>query len=107
VPRDLYDSWVLSMIIPLVKVAEDNLELFALKANGGWRRSEGAKTDLLVMPFDVPEEQLPYVLDWSLSNGQKLFDVGYDSALKFLEADGSVLQPRETVTPMRRRGTKG
>jgi hypothetical protein len=42
-PRNIYDSWVLSMIIPLVKTAEDNLDLFALKHNNGWRKSEGAK----------------------------------------------------------------
>ena len=107
VPRDLYDSWVLSMIIPLVKVAEDNLELFALKANKGWRRSEGARTDLLVVPFDVPEDQLPCVLDWSFSNGQRLFDVGYRSALQFLEKEGAVLQAREAATPIRKRGTRG
>jgi len=92
-PRNLYDSWVLSMIIPLVKVAESNLELFALKYNNGWRRSEGAKSDLLVLPFDVPEQDLPEVLDWSYSNGKRLFKVGYDSALAFLDAHGDRLFP--------------
>ncbi len=91
-PRDLYDSWVLSMIIPLVKVAESNLELFAIKYNKGWKRSDGAKSDLLVMPFDVPEDDLDKVLDWSHSNGQRLFDVGYRSALEFLKGDGAVLK---------------
>jgi predicted acylesterase/phospholipase RssA len=86
-PRNLYDSWVLSMIIPLVKTAEDNLELFALKHNGGWRRSEGAKSDLLVVPFDVPERDLPKVLDWSHSNGSRLFDIGYRAAKNFLASE--------------------
>lgn len=90
-PRDLYDSWVLSMIIPLVKVAEDNMKIFADKYNNGWRREQGAKADLLVVPFDVPEEDLDKVLDWSFSNGQRLFDIGYKSALNFLERDGKAL----------------
>ncbi|MFD2232960.1 patatin-like phospholipase family protein [Phaeospirillum tilakii] len=92
-PRNLYDSWVQSMIIPLVKVAESNLELFALKHNNGWRRSEGAKSDLLVLPFDVPEDDLPEVLDWSYSNGKRLFTIGYDSALAFLDRHGDRLFP--------------
>ena len=103
-PRDLYDSWVLSMIIPLVKVAEDNLELFALKHNKGWRRAEGAKSDLLVMPFNVPEEDLDKVLDWSYSNGQRLFDVGYQSALEFLKGEGAVLK---TAGPSKQVKAKG
>ncbi len=90
-PRNIYDSWVLSMIVPLVKTAEDNLELFALKHNGGWRRSEGAKADLLVVPFDVPERDLSKVLDWSHSNGKRLFEIGYKAAQAFLECEGTVL----------------
>lgn len=92
-PRDLYDSWVLSMIIPLVEVADSNLELFALKHNNGWKRSEGAKSDLMVLPFDIPEEDLEYVLDWSYSNGKRLFEIGYKSAEKFLKGEGASLLP--------------
>ena len=89
--RNIYDSWVLSMIVPLVKTAEDNLELFALKHNGGWRRCEGAKADILVVPFDVSERDLSEVLDWSNSNGQRLFEIGHRSAQAFLDDEGAVL----------------
>jgi NTE family protein len=82
-PRNLYDSWVLSMIIPLVKTAEDNIDLFACKHNGGWSKAAGAKRDLLKMEFDIPEEHLPEVLDWSASNAARLFDIGYKSGLEF------------------------
>lgn len=94
-PRDLYDSWVLSMIIPLVKVAEDNMALFIATVNNGWRRADGAKTDVLSVAFDVPESQLPDVLDWSHSNGQDLFEIGYQSALKFLKGEGKNLPRRK------------
>lgn len=90
-PRNLYDSWVLSMIIPLVKTAEDNLELFALKHNNGWRRAERAKTDLLKVSFDVPEEHLVEVLDWSASNAARLFDIGYRSGQEFCDAHSDKL----------------
>lgn len=69
-PRDLYDSWVLSLVIPLVKTAEDNLELFELKHK---------RPDLKIhkVKFDVPEQFLPEVLDWSESNARRLFEIGY------------------------------
>jgi predicted acylesterase/phospholipase RssA len=92
-PRNLYDSWVLSMIMPLVKTAQDNLELFALKHNRGWRRREGAKADLLVLPFDVPERDMAQALDWSHSNGKRLFEIGYRSAQQFLRGEGARLLP--------------
>ena len=90
-PRNIYDSWVLSMIIPLVKTAEDNLDLFTLKHNNGWRKSQGAKTDLLKIEFDIPDEYLFEVLDWSASNATRLFDIGYKSGLRFSEANADKL----------------
>jgi NTE family protein len=98
-PRNLYDSWVLSMIIPLVKTAEDNLELFALKHNKGWKRAEGAKTDLLKIEFDIPEDHLVEVLDWSASNAARLFDIGYKSGIGFCDANTDKLdfKPNRTV----------
>ena len=83
-PRNIYDSWVLSMIIPLVKTAEDNLELFALKHND-------AKADLLKVEFDIPEEYLTEVLDWSASNAARLFDIGHRSGLRFVDENSSKL----------------
>jgi hypothetical protein len=79
------------MIIPLVKTAEDNLELFALKHNNGWRKAEGAKTDLLKIEFDIPKEYLTEVLDWSASNAARLFDIGYKSGLRFSEVNADKL----------------
>ncbi len=90
-PRNIYDSWVLSMIIPLVKTAEDNLDLFALKHNNGWRKANGAKTDLLRIEFDIPDENMAEVLDWSASNATRLFDIGYKSGLRLSEANADKL----------------
>ncbi|MGB6538604.1 MAG: patatin-like phospholipase family protein [Xanthobacteraceae bacterium] len=97
-PRNLYDSWVLSMIVPLVKTAEDNLELFALKHNKGWRRADGARTDLLKIKFDIPDEYLAEVLDWSASNAKRLFDIGYKSGLSFYAANADKLGARRSPT---------
>ena len=94
-PRNLYDSWVLSMIVPLVKTAEDNLELFALKHNHGYRRDQGAKADLLRVDFNIPDADLDKVLDWSTSNATRLFRIGYESGLAFVEANGAALARRQ------------
>jgi predicted acylesterase/phospholipase RssA len=90
-PRNLCDSWVLSMIIPLVKAAEDDLDLFAVKHNGGWRQADGAKTDLFKVEFDIPQEYHVEVLDWSASNARRLFEIGYQAGLKFSETHASHL----------------
>lgn len=95
-PRDLYDSWVLSMIIPLVAVAEDDLELFKLKHLENVKaRSEHHKLDLLEMPFDIPPQKMETVLDWSYSNGRDLFDIGRASARRFLAQHPHLLPTRK------------
>lgn len=75
-PRNIYDSWVLSMIIPLVETAQDDIELFTLKY-------KKAETELLKMNFDVPQKHLVEVLDWTATNASRLFRIGYDSGVSF------------------------
>jgi NTE family protein len=77
-PRNLYDSWVLSMIIPLVSNAQDDTELFMLKYNNGhYLKRDGATRDLLKVEYDIPDAHLIETLDWSVSNANRLFDIGY------------------------------
>ena len=94
-PRHLYDAWVLSIVIPLVKTAEDNLEAFAEKYNNGWSRSDPkrpAKADLLKVEFDIPDKYLADVLDWSISNAQRLFRIGFDSGHRFIDQHADKLK---------------
>jgi NTE family protein len=91
-PRDLYDAWVLSIITPLVEIARDDTKIFELKYNQG---PDGkALRKILKVEFDVPEEHLPQVLDWSYSNLSTLFDIGYQSGLKFYEKHRKNLETR-------------
>jgi NTE family protein len=100
-PRSLYDSWVLSMIIPLVKTAEDNLELFDLKYNKG-------KAHILKVKFDVPDADLPEVLDWSRSNARRLFDIGHRAGMRFCEEHADELKrPRGAGPDFPRRAAHG
>ena len=76
-PRNLYDAWVRSIIVPLVQLAKDDTRLFELEHN------KKHKLNVLKVPFDIPESHWPYVLDWSRSNLDTLYEIGYDSAMRF------------------------
>jgi NTE family protein len=43
--------------------------------------------------FPVPPEEQPYILDWSRSNLERLFDIGYESGRIFLEEHPDILVP--------------
>ena len=103
-PRNLLDSWALSIIVPLVETAKDDIRTFAWKHNKGWRREHGAKADLLKVTFDIPDEHRDKVLDWSRSNAELLFRIGYDAGREFYrkyEKDlTSTRQPAGTPAPV-------
>lgn len=46
-----------------------------------------------VVKFLVPFEQQPYVLDWSRSNLECLFDIGYESGRIFLQENPDIFAP--------------
>lgn len=85
-PRDLFDAWIQSMIIPLVANARDDIKLFELKHNTGPNRRR-----LLKITYQLPEEHLEEVLDWSESNLERLFDIGYSAGQAFLRDHREVL----------------
>lgn len=89
-PRDLYDAWVLSIITPLVEIARDDTRIFELKHNRGPDGRPLRK--LLKIKFEIPEEHLPRVLDWSYGNLSTLFDIGYAAGLRFFEKHHKVLK---------------
>ncbi|WP_432239123.1 patatin-like phospholipase family protein [Herbaspirillum robiniae] len=91
-PRNLYDAWVRSIITPLVKISKTEQRLFELEHNTnpatGKQRRKMLKVDLMK---DVPDQHWPQVLDWSSSNMQLLFDVGYRAGLEFCRTHGEHL----------------
>jgi predicted acylesterase/phospholipase RssA len=84
-PRNLYDAWIQSIMIPLVEIAKDDIEIFQHKYNkphpDTGREPLGLKLHRL--QFEIPDAQWPYVLDWSYSNLKTLYDVGYASGDRF------------------------
>ncbi|POZ62527.1 patatin-like phospholipase family protein [Chromobacterium alticapitis] len=81
-PRDLYDAWVQSIIVPLTAIARDDLKLFQALHN---RDEDGRpRTEVLKIDFEDqlnPEGQREQ-LDWSYSNLDRLYQTGYQAGKK-------------------------
>ncbi len=82
-PRDLYDAWIMSIIIPLVAISKAETRIFELKHNTDENGNPIRK--LLKVPFEVPAQYLPDVMHWSYGNLKRLFEIGYESGQKFYE----------------------
>lgn len=91
-PRNLYDAWVRSIIVPLVSVAKKDTKLFELIHNIDHKTGQ-PKRKLLKVKFTIPDEYWPNVLDWSRSNLEKLFDIGYKAGVDFYEKHKKDLSP--------------
>jgi predicted acylesterase/phospholipase RssA len=81
-PRNLYDAWVLQMIVPLVSISNENIKAF----ERDYDYPEGHELKYLHrLRFDdqISHEDWPNVLDWSYSNLKTLFDAGYRAGRRF------------------------
>jgi predicted acylesterase/phospholipase RssA len=100
-PRNLYDAWVRSIITPLVKISKTEMRLFELEHNTNRDTGEPLRRLLKVdLMSGIPEEHWPEVLDWSASNMQLLFDVGYRAGKAFCREHGESLQNAFEGTPL-------
>lgn len=86
-PRNLYDAWVKSIIVPLVAIAEDDIKIFEAvhKPKIPSRYPGEPVPELLKINFQdyIPDSHWPNVLDWSYSNLQTLYNVGYEAGKDF------------------------
>jgi predicted acylesterase/phospholipase RssA len=82
VPRNLWDAYIISIIVPLVEIARDDTKIFQSKYNLDRDGKEIRK--LMPVTFDIPDEDWPSVLDWSRSNLEKMFDIGYQAGKDFI-----------------------
>jgi len=103
-PRNLWDAYAQSIILPLVANADKELDIFLHWVQTGyWVHEVNPKipppppikpnVTPFVVEFDVPLEQRPFMLDWSRSNLQRLFDIGYQAGTKFCQQHGAQLIP--------------
>ncbi|BAK76877.1 patatin-like phospholipase [Pseudogulbenkiania sp. NH8B] len=95
-PRGLYDAWVHSIITPLVEIAKDDIRLFEYKHNidpaTGQPKRQLLKVDLM---GGIPDEHWPQVMDWTSSNLELLFDVGYRAGQAFYRDHAAALDLAE------------
>lgn len=82
-PKNLYDAWIMSIIIPLVAISKAETRIFELKHNTDENGNPVRK--LLKASFEVPARYLPDVMHWSRGNLERLFEIGYASGKKLYE----------------------
>ena len=84
-PRNLYDAWVRSIMVPLVQAARNELQLFQLKIENTADGNPPMKVLVPDLTAGIPDDYWPNVIDWSSSNMRFLFDVGYDAVIQFCD----------------------
>jgi len=90
-PRNLYDAWVLSIIIPLVEIAKDDVRLFELVHNRNPDGSDKRRLLKVDLMGGIPADHWPEVLDWSHSNLQLLYKTGFNAGLHFCKQHADAL----------------
>jgi len=108
-PRNLWDAYAQSIMVPLVANAEKELAIFKHWVETGsivkmppkqvpeeWHALFNNQEDpkppqikVFTLNFDnIPESYQPYMLEWSRSNLETLFGLGYEAGRTFLNAHG-------------------
>jgi predicted acylesterase/phospholipase RssA len=81
-PRNLYDAWVLQMIVPLVSLANQEINEFHEDFDYPY---DDERRILHEIRFDryIEPAHLVSALDWSYSNLKRLFEIGYKAGQDF------------------------
>ncbi|WP_040476502.1 patatin-like phospholipase family protein [Paramagnetospirillum caucaseum] len=88
-PKNLFQAYSQSMILPLVEVCRKDLMLFEHYYLKEWNAAHPKKeVELVKIRFDIPPDWLPAALDWSTSNMERMFELGYDTAKKHIAEFG-------------------
>jgi NTE family protein len=82
-PENIYDAYNLSIMLPFITVAEDDIKIFEAKYKGDRK--------LLKVDFEIPQERIPKLMDWSVSNIMNLRDIGYKAGKKFVKKNKQFL----------------
>ena len=102
-PTNLLDAYGISIMTPVVALAQKNLEHFEEHENkqrdkdGNVLKDEIGRDkpifDLLKMQFTIPEQLQPHVMEWSYSNLSRLWDIGYVTGMDFVRSHKDKLKP--------------
>jgi hypothetical protein len=87
-PVNVYDAFQLMLMNPIVAL---EVLLFGLYANREYQVNSGSMQSgkklpkLYRVPFDVPPEYYPTMLQWTHSNAIRLQHIGYQAAMQFAQ----------------------
>jgi predicted acylesterase/phospholipase RssA len=103
-PKNLYDAWIQSIMIPLVEIAKDDLKMFELVHRKKWKKQA---PELKKISFDIPKSYWPNALDWSYSNLETLYDIGYRAGMNFYEENEHIFSKKKKDKKKKDKGKKG
>jgi predicted acylesterase/phospholipase RssA len=107
-PRNLLDAYGISILLPVVAMADKDMTRF-MSFHKERRRSAKRKAqarlsvshehdhggerhqhdyDVEALTFTVPPSDYPTMCDWSYSNMRRLWDIGYQGGVEFVEKHG-------------------
>lgn len=91
-PKNLWQAYSQSMILPLVEVCRKDLMLFEHYYLREWNAAHPKKqVELIKIRYDIPTDWLPAALDWSTTNMERMFELGYTTAKKHIADHGPEL----------------
>ena len=89
-PRNMWDAYAQSIIVPLVANARNEIAMFeyliereSQRPHSAARPNSVGPVRLFRLQFDIPEQHRPQILDWSSSNLERMFEVGFDAGATF------------------------
>ena len=92
-PRNLWDAYAQSIIVPLVANARNDLAMFEYWLTHGFpvRSTEQSvcvnsrRPQLHRVEFSIPEQHRPNMLDWASSNVERMFEIGFNAGRMFAD----------------------
>jgi hypothetical protein len=104
-PRDLWDAYVISIMTPVVALAR--AAILEFEEDQEERRRQNAVSgslkkrifELEEIYWNIPSETQPYVMDWSYSNLEQLFNLGIKAGVNFMKGDGKRLPNYAVLVP--------
>jgi predicted acylesterase/phospholipase RssA len=109
-PRDVLDAYGISIVMPVASLAEKCLDLFNCELEH-LDIPDDQKPQVIKLEFDLDAKDGPTAADWSRSNLERLFEIGYRAGSRFCEKYGALLPNRtegssnpETLSHTRREG---
>jgi NTE family protein len=94
VPRNLLDAYAISLATPLRSIVLDKIAIFQNEIRALSEPGQPPPVEIEVVQFDIPERYWPNLFDWSESNANRLWEIGYKRGEDLLKAHKNKLPTR-------------